>query len=354
MTLSDGVSVFVGHFYRGEVTTGKYTYPDGGVFEGRFHLGGRRKGIYTYPDGKVFKGEYTWVDVRPEGSRASTKGVLTYKSEDTRLDFNGDILALDPDFDDGSGRRGKLTWKDGSSKDGKWVAGSLDYGNLRCREFLGLYPLAFREFFSCPLYNDRKEGEYSGKFKDGMFHGSGCISWREVGKSGRSHEVPSGACGGTFKGGKLHGHCHWTKHRFWISPLKDAEIFFRGTAADGFIWPHVPSGLTTNDQWEIQHKLWDWPRPPQAGLRFKMNSKVAVNVGNDEWETASVKGFIIDKYGKLSTYIVWLNRTVGFVRTITDDNDDFIREVVTDFEVGTESHPYFGYFILFYSGPIDC
>ena len=56
-------------------------------------------------------------------------------------------------------------------------------------------------------------------------------------------------------------------------------------------------------------------------------------------------------------YIVWLNRTVLGIGTITvleimDDNDDCIREVVTDFEVWIESHPNFGYFVLYYSGPI--
>ena len=128
---SDGVIFYVGGFYRGALTNGKRTYPDGGVFEGRFHLGGRSKGIYTYPDGSVFEGEYTWFDVRPKGSRASTKGLLTFNSEDDLLDFEGDIMALDPDIDGRSGRRGKMRWKDGSSFDGKWVAGEFDDGTLR-------------------------------------------------------------------------------------------------------------------------------------------------------------------------------------------------------------------------------
>mmetsp|Transcript_18840 Transcript_18840/g.44140 ORF Transcript_18840/g.44140 Transcript_18840/m.44140 type:complete len:571 (-) Transcript_18840:75-1787(-) len=257
---SDGVIFYVGGFYRGALTNGKRTYPDGGVFEGRFHLGGRSKGIYTYPDGRVFEGEYTWFDVRPKGSRASTKGLLTFNSEDDLLDFEGDLMALDPDIDDRSGRRGKLRWKDGSSFDGTWVAGRFDDGTLRCREFLGHYPLAFREFFSCPLYNNWREGKYVGKFKDGEFDGWGIICWLESWTSGSYPDMPSGNCSGTFKGGTLQGHILWTKHHFWIRPSEDADIFFSGTAADGFIWPHVPSSMSPNGN----NKCWDWPRPPTA------------------------------------------------------------------------------------------
>ena len=40
------------------------------------------------------------------------------------------------------------------------------------------------------------------------------------------------------------------------------------------------------------------------------------------------------------------------VLEIAYDNDYFIREVVTDLEVGIEEHPHFGHFLLCYSGPI--
>ncbi|EJK61362.1 hypothetical protein THAOC_18165, partial [Thalassiosira oceanica] len=316
---SDGVILYVGRFYRGAITNGKRTYPDGGVFEGRFHLGGRSKGIYTYPDGRVFEGEYTWFDVRPKGSRASTKGLLTFNSEDDLLDFEGDIMALDPDIDDRSGRRGKMRWKDGSSFDGKWVAGRFDDGTLRCREFLGHYPLAFREFFSCPLYNDWREGKYDGKFKDGELDGWGVICWLESWTSGSYPDMPSGKCSGTFKRGTLHGHIRWTKDDFWIRPSEDADIFFSGTAADGFIWPHVPSSMSPNGNDE----RWDWPRPPQAGLRFKMDSKVSVNTGDDEWETAYIKGFTTDECNEAVGYRVLLECDCHTVLVITDDNDDF-------------------------------
>ena len=97
---------------------------------------------------------------------------------------------------------------------------------------------------------------------------------------------------------------------------------------------------------------WDWPRPPLTGLRFKLDSKVIVNVGNDEWETGYIKGFSTDECNEATGYRVLLELDCFTVHEVTDDNDDFIREVVTDFEVGMELHPYFGSFVLYYSGPI--
>ena len=161
LTFSDG-AVYVGSFYRGEMMEGKFTYPDGGCFEGPFNFGGRDEswyasgnpaplGKFTYPDGSVFEGKCTWYDLNDESS-APIMGLLTFTSDDDRLDFDGDLLALDPGFDR-SERRGKMRWKDGTSYDGSWVAGKFVRGGLRCREFLTRYPLAFNEFRRCSDYN---------------------------------------------------------------------------------------------------------------------------------------------------------------------------------------------------------
>ena len=88
------------------------------------------------------------------------------------------------------------------------------------------------------------------------------------------------------------------------------------------------------------------------GLRFKLDSKVSVNIGGDGWEAARIKGFTTDEGNEATGYRILLESDCITVLEITDDNDDFIREVVTDFEVGIESHSDFGYFLLYYSGPI--
>ncbi|EJK70914.1 hypothetical protein THAOC_07689, partial [Thalassiosira oceanica] len=313
----------VGHFHEEHPTEGKVTYSDGNSFEGTFHRGRRVEGTLTYADGGVYDGRFQGPYSTSLHHSSSIVGLLTFPSDDPRRDFDGDTLALEEREKDTLPRHGKMTWKNGTSYDGTWVAGWFVRGTLRWRELTGRYPLAFCEQSSCPFYNEWNDGEYDGEFKGDKFDGRGCIYWRK-GKGYNSN------CYGTFKDGILDGFCHW------------------GTVAGGWIWPHIPSGLSPDDQ-----TLWDWPRPPQAGLRFKMDSKVSVNLGNDEWKTGSVKGFITDEYtGELTAYIVWLDRTVPRIRTITNDNDDYIREVVTDFEVRIESHPDFGFFALYYSGPI--
>ncbi|EJK62601.1 hypothetical protein THAOC_16779 [Thalassiosira oceanica] len=339
---------YVGHFHEGHLSEGKVTYSDGNSYEGTFHEGWRVEGKLTYADGRVYEGRFWGPYSTSLHHSSSIVGLLTFTSADPRRDFDGDILALEERENDTLPRSGKMTWKDGTSYDGTWVAGKIFYGKLRWHElpfFLGCFPHSFCEYAGCPFYNEWSEGQYNGYFKNNKFDGHGCIYWRKD----KSYDS---SCSGRFKEGILDGFCHWSKKRLFRqgSCHVTGRMIFKGTVAGGWIWPHVPSGVSPDGQ-----KLYDWPRPPQAGLRFKMDSKVSVNVGNDEWDTGSVKGFITDEYtGELTTYFVWLDRTVPRIRTITDDNDDYIREVVTDFEVGIESHPDFGFFVLYYSGPIVC
>ena len=361
---------YVGRFKHGAMTEGKLRYSDGSFYEGSFHNGKRNKGKYTFDDGRVFEGEFYSFDLHPKGSSiASLTGLLTFTSEDSRLHFSGDVLALHPDYG-GLPRRGKMTSKDGITYDGSWVDRNFEYGRLLCLDFILRFPLAFCEYSSGPFQSKYWEahlrrgispvGEYYGSFKDGKFHGWGCIgaiifdgkygTYSQALKEGKpGYSLGAGDISAQFKEGKVHGSCYWTKHSFW-GKKRAGEIIFRGTVAGGWIWPHVPSVPAS----EKEGPLWIWPRPAQTGLRFKMNSEVSVNVGNDEWEAAYIKGFITeDEHEDNETgYIVLLESDCHTVLEIKDDSDNFIREVVTDFEVGIESHPDFGYFLLYYSGPI--
>ena len=338
----DDGAVYEGHFEDGyRQGIGKLTYSGGIVFEGRFYRGERVKGKLTFPAGHVFEGDFEFEGDADE-SRASIKGLLTFASGDSWLDFEGDILGLEDRENDLCPRRGIMRLKNGVSCDGDWVAGEFRRGTLRWREFTERYPLAFCEYSSCPFNNDWKEGQYYGYFKDGKFHGTGTINWRED-TSGLSW------CRGNFKEGRLHGSCHWVKQSFFVCKHEkgSGQIVFKGTAVDGWIWPHVPSGGS-----RYYGKVWLWPSPPLTGLRFELNSKVSVNIGGDVWETAHVKGFVAGEGDEATGYRVLLESDCHTVLEITVDNDDSIRKVVTDFEVGMESHPDFGCFRLYYSGPV--